>query len=281
MLVDELITLGPREIAPVVRQLIPLGNFALEELARSFPGPLWRPSLLTDSRIPLAHEISASAAALASFESNAAPYVALLLRHPSAEVRYYAIIVAGAIESGNLVVPLARAGLDDDQSCRRAAIHLLSASQQHPEYPEALTFLRLCAAEDEPARTRRRAIAVLTQLRDAASASLFVELLGDHDKGVAATSRVGLRVLTAHDFGFRREPWVRWLAERGREIRVQWLIEGLADARANIRCLASRELWRLTRFLQPLPENAARAEYLQAKGHYERWWSNRRTWAKP
>ena len=277
MLVDELITLGPREIAPVVRQLVPLGNFALEELARSFPGPLWRPSLVTDSRIPLAHEISASAAALVAFESTAAPYVALLLRHPSAEVRYYAIVVAAAIEGGKLIVPLARAGLDDDQRCRRAAIHLLSASQRHPEYPEALTYLRRCGAQDEPAQTRRRAITVLTQLRDDASASLFVELLGDHDKGVAATARVGLRVLTAHDFGFRREPWVRWLAERGRDIRVQWLIEGLADGRANIRCLASRELWRLTRFLQPLAENATRLEYLQAKGHYERWWSNQQS----
>ena len=79
-LVDQLIELGPDEIAPVVRRLLPLGNFALEEIARSFPGPLWRPSLATDSRLPRPEEISASAAALAAFEGEAVPYLTRLMR---------------------------------------------------------------------------------------------------------------------------------------------------------------------------------------------------------
>ena len=102
-----------------------------------------------------------------------------------------------------------------------------------------------------------------------------MDLLGDPDRGIATASRVGLRVLTAHDFGFLREPWLRWLAERGQEIRIQWLIEGLGDARVNIRVLASRELWRLTRFLQPLPETSDRSAFVGAQQHYERWWAKR------
>jgi len=84
---------------------------------------------------------------------------------------------------------------------------------------------------------------------------------------------VGLRVLTAHDFGFSRDPWLRWLSERGHEIRVQWLIEGLGDSRANIRVLASRELWHLTRFSRELSETAERADFVAAQQNYQRWWA--------
>jgi hypothetical protein len=110
-------------------------------------------------------------------------------------------------------------------------------------------------------------------LRDESAAALFVDLLSDTDRGIATACRVGLRVLTAHDFGFSRDPWLRWLAQRGQEIRIQWLIEGLGDSRANIRLLASRELWHLTRFSRELSETAERGEFLAAQQNYQRWWA--------
>jgi len=276
LLVDELITLGPHEMASVVRRLLPLGNFALEELVKSFPGPLWRPSLATDTHLPRPSEISASAAAIVAFDREAVPYVVRLMRHPSGHVRYYAIVMCGAFVETDLIEPLARAALDEDRDCRRVALHILSAYQHEPAYRGALAALRQSTSEEAGALVvRRRAISALTQLRDEASASLFVDLLADHDRGIATACRVGLRVLTAHDFGFLREAWLRWLAERGQENRIEWLIEGLGDARRNIRLLASRELWHFTRFLQPLPESAHRDEFLAARRNYERWWSKR------
>ncbi len=275
-LVDELITLGPHEMAPAVRRLLPLGNFALEELAKSFPGPLWRPSLATDSHLPRPGEISASAAAIVAFDREAVPYVVRLMRHPSGSVRYYALVMSGAFADADLIEPLARAALDEDRDCRRVALHILSGYQHEPAYRNALAELRQSASKEAGALpVRRRAISALTQLRDEASAALFVDLLGDPDRGIATACRVGLRVLTAHDFGFRREQWLRWLADRGKENRIEWLIEGLSDPRRNIRLLASRELWRFTRFLQPLPESAHRDEFLTAQRNYERWWSKR------
>jgi hypothetical protein len=273
-LVDQLVELGPDEIAPIVRRLLPLGNFALEEIAKSFPGPLWRPSLATDSRLPRPEEISASAAALATFEGEAIPYLSRLMRSSNTQARYYATVICGIYSNTELVGPLAQVALDEDRECRRVALHLLSAYQHEPRYRSALGELRKCAADiAQPLPTRRRAISALTQLRDEASAALFVDLLGDSDRGIGTASRVGLRVLTAHDFGFSRDPWLRWLSERGHEIRIQWLIEGLGDGRANIRLLASRELWRLTRFLQPLSETADRDEFVAAQQHYQRWWT--------
>ena len=273
-LVDQLVEAEPERIAPIVRRLLPLGNFALEELARSFPGPLWRPSLATDSRLPRPEEISAIAAALAAFEGEAIPYLARLMRSSDSESRYYATVICGAYSNTALVEPLAQVALDEDRECRRVALHLLSAYQHEPRYRSALGELRKCASDiAKPLPTRRRAISALTQLRDEESAALFVDLLADSDRGIGTASRVGLRVLTAHDFGFAREPWLRWLSERGNEIRIQWLIEGLGDGRANIRLLASRELWHLTRFLQPLSEAADRSEFVMAQHHYQRWWA--------
>jgi hypothetical protein len=273
-LVDQLVTLGPGEIAPVVRRLLPLGNFALEEIAKSFPGPLWRPSLATDSRLPRPEEISAISAALATFEAEAIPYLSRLMRHSSPQVRYYAAVICGGYANPRLVEPLVQVSLDEDRECRRVALHLLSAYQHEPLYRSAMAELRRCASEiAQPLPVRRRAISALTQLRDEASAPLFVDLLADSDRGIATACRVGLRVLTAHDFGFSRDPWLRWLAERGQEIRIQWLIEGLGDGRANIRLLASRELWHLTRLLRPLSETSSRDEFLAAQRNYQRWWA--------
>jgi hypothetical protein len=119
LLVDRLITLGPEEIAPVVRRLLPLGNFALEEIARSFPGPLWRPSMTTDSRLPRPEEISASAAALATFEAEAIPYLSRLMRSSDTQARYYATIMCSVYSNTELVEPLAQVALDEDRECRR------------------------------------------------------------------------------------------------------------------------------------------------------------------
>lgn len=272
-LVAHLVRLGPKEIAPTVRRLLPLGNFALEAIAERFPEPLWRPSLATDSRLPRPEEISATAAALATFEGEAVPYLARLMRNPSPSVRYYATVICGTYANTELIEPLVQVSLDQDRDCRRVALHLLSAYQHEPVYRSALGELRRCASDvTQPLHARRRAVSALTQLRDDAAVPLFVDLLSDPDRGIATACRVGLRVLTAHDFGFLRDAWLRWLSERGHEIRIQWLIEGLGDARANIRLLASRELWHLTRLLQPLSETASRDEFLNAQRAYERWW---------
>ena len=274
LLVDQLVSLGPNEVAPVVRQLLPLGDLALEEIVRRFPGPLWRPSLPGDSRLLRPEEISASAVALARFEEDAIPYLARLMQHSNSNVRYYATVICGAYTNTRLIEPLLRVSTDEDRQCRRVALHLLSAYRHERMYQRALARLRQCASEvAQPPTVRRRAISALTQLRDEASAPLFVDLLGDADRAIAAASRVGLRILTAHDFGFARDRWVWWLSERGREIRIQWLIEGLGDSRANVRVLASRELWHLTRFVRPLSESASRHAFLTAQRDYRRWWA--------
>ena len=275
-LVAELRTLEPAQIGPIIRRLLPLGNFALEEIAKCFPEPLWHAPLIVGSELPRPDEISATAAALAAFAHEAVPYLDRLMRLPRQTVRYHAALVCAAYSHTGLIEPLARAALDEDLDCRRVARHLLNEYRHEPAYQTALGKLRRQASDaSQPSPLRRRAISALTQLRDDASTALFVELLADLDRGVATASRVGLRVLTAHELGSSKESWLRWLSERREQARTEWLIEGLGDGRANIRLLASRELWALTRFLEPLSETDERAAFLNVQQRYRRWWAER------
>lgn len=272
-LVAELVSLGPDAIAPVIRRLLPLGNFALEEIARRFPEPLWNRASVSD-RLPRPEEISSTATALSAFQDEAVPYLIELMRHPRAVVRYHAMAICAGYSESSLTEPLALAALDEDQECRRAAVHLLHGYRRNPSYPPALGLLgRHAAKRTHASAHRRRAISALTQLRDGTSVALLVDLLGDPDRTVASAARVSLRILTAHDFGFSRQPWLRWLSERGRRTRTEWLIEGLGDARTNIRVLASNELWAATRLLEPLCEQDTRDAFLNAQRRYERWWT--------
>lgn len=270
-LVTELVSLGPDRIAPVIRKLIPLGHLALEEIARRFPEPLWDRPALAD-RLPRPDEISSTACALWAFQDEALPYLTELLHHPRSTVRYHAMAVCAGYSNDSLVAPLAAASLDPDHECRRAAVHLLHGYRRNPAYPGALGLLgRHATRLTNAAAHRRRAISALTQLRDETSVSLLVDLLADSDRSVASAARVGLRVLTTHDFGFSREPWLRWLSDRGHCTRTEWLIEGLGDARTNIRVLASKELWAATRLFHPLSEGDARDAFLEAQRRYEHW----------
>lgn len=276
-LVAQLRTLGSAQIEPIVRRLLPLGNFALEEIAESFPEPLWHRPPTIASLLPRPEDISATAAALAAFGDEAVPYLARLMRGPRATVRYHAALVCAAYSHAGLIEPLARAALDEDPDCRRVARHLLNAYRHEPAYQTALGKLRRQASDaSQPSSLRKRAVSALTQLRDDASTALFVDLLADSDRGVATTARVGLRVLTAHELGSSKEPWLRWLSERRDQERTEWLIEGLGDGRATIRLLASRELWALTRFLEPLSGTDERAAFVDAQQRYRRWWAERR-----
>lgn len=276
-LVDHLRTLGAAQVGPIVRRLVPLGNFALEEIVKSFPEPLWHAPPTTACPLPRPEEISATAAALTAFGDEAVPYLARLMQSPRADVRYHAALVCAAHSHAGLIEPLARVALDEDLGCRRIARHLLNGYRHEPAYQTALGKLRRRASDaSQPSSLRRRAISTLTQLRDDASTALFVDLLTDSDRGIATAARVGLRVLTAHELGSSKEPWLRWLSERRDQERTEWLIEGLGDGRASIRLLASRELWALTRFLEPLSETDERATFVTAQQRYRRWWTEQR-----
>ena len=219
---------------------------------------------------------SSLAAMVSSLGADATSIVAALLREPQSQVREDAVDICGQVQDPALLQALTPLAIDDSPEVRRGAIRVLRSYAWAPDYARALAQLRFAAADNaRPEAKRLRAIAALSRLRDECSVSLLAELLAEPQRGVASAARVGLRIVTGHDFGFAREPWIRWLAKQGQSSREEWLIDGLGDARAHLRALASRELAQLTGLKPPLAENAARTAFVTEQRAYQSWWANR------
>ena len=274
MLVEELMLCdGPGATAPIIRRLFPFGRDALDALTKQFPGPLWFDRLRPHKRLPLPEEISAISAGIAAFDRDAVPYLHGLLKDRNADVRCYAAMLCAKVRHVDLLRALLATVVDPDPQCRKVSLHVLAGYRNHVAWSTATATLRGWATDkSESIRVRKLVVSALTQLRDEASVHVFVDLLGDEDRGLATASRIGLRVLTAHDFAFARAPWVRWLAESGTRDRVEWLIEGLADARPEIRTLAIKELQRISPTVGDLPRNATRQEIAVLQRRYWAWW---------
>ncbi len=277
MLVEELMLCDrPQATAPIIRRLFPFGRMALDALAKQFPGPLWFDRLRPHKRMPNPEEISAISSALSAFGGDAVPYLHGLLKDRDADVRCYAAMVCAEVRHIDLMQALLTTSVDPDPQCRKVSIHVLSGYRAHEHWGLATSTLRGWAASPtESPRVRKLVVSALTQLRDESSVHLFVDLLTNKDRGLATASRVGLRVLAAHDFAFSRAPWIRWLAAHGTKSRVEWLIEGLGDARPEIRSVAIRELGRIAPTMGDPPHNASRREISALQARYRTWWKQK------
>ena len=273
--VVELTRCNPSEAEAVADRVLRLGQTALPLLEARFPGPLWVSRAQVQEQIPAAEDISAIAYTLVRFGLDAIPVLVDLLSNPRRDVRYFAALMCRDLAHGRLVAPLAAVALEDDRECRRVGIHVLSSYRGTTAYRAAtLRFRRLCADTQVPSDLRKRAISVLTQLRETGCVPLFVDLLASAEPTVKKAARIALRVLTAHDFGLDRAPWLQWLQKNGNERRPGWLIEGLADHRSEVRLLAASELWRATRmFPPPSPGHASAAFYRKLQHEYRTWWT--------
>lgn len=273
LLVDELmLCTTPRAAAPIVRRLFPFGRTTMSALAERFPGRLWQ-GPQPRGRLPKPIELSAVCGALAAFGLEAVPYLHGLLKDSEADVRRYAAVLCAEVRHPDLLNALVNNAVDPDRQCRKVSIHVLSTYRNDEEWSGVTAKLRAWAqSETESTRVRRLAVSALTQLRDVPSLEILVDLLSSDDRSVATASRIGLRILTAHDFGFARATWVRWIATHGTSDRTEWLIDALADSRPEIRSLAATELARIAPAVTPLPRDPTQAAVTSAQLRYQAWW---------
>ncbi len=72
-----------------------------------------------------------------------------------------------------------------------------------------------------------------------------------------------------------RLPWRRWLKAHGRQHRVAWLIDALADRREELRLGAWTQLVRLSGLECGLSDLSDREAFIAAQAEYARWWRTR------
>ncbi len=273
-LVEDLLRSAPDEQHPALQRLTEMGEAALPALVEAFPGPLWFDRRHPHRRTPRSEDISPIARALVAFGRRAVPYLLGLLAAPSADHRYYALLVARDLPDRRLVEPMGRLLLDEDAGIRALAAETLHRLVRYQEEMERVlvSLRRLASDRRRDVQERVLALRALGALRDTGAMEALLEAIESRDEQVAQAAQDALVSLTRQDFGRSARRWRAWVERNRTRHRIEWLIDALTHPEEALRREAGRELGRLTRqylgFHPALPKRDR--EVCQRK--YRSWW---------
>jgi hypothetical protein len=162
-----------------------------------------------------------------------------------------------------------------DPTARRKALHHLSRRLGDPR---VVAFRR--ALEDKAAAADATiacgALRALAELRDKNAVPVVIELLDKGSEEVASVAQATLVALTCEDLGRKARRWTDWWTKMGARSRVEWLLDGLAHRTAEIRLLASSELYEVSGqyfgYHYDLPER----DREEARQRWIAWWQSTR-----
>jgi hypothetical protein len=273
--VGELARCAPDDESPFVAALLRLGEPALEALVKRFPGALWFDRHAPHRRLPAGRDVSACARALYAFEQRAAPYVERLLRSRRADVRLYAMLLAGDRVLPELAPAIGERVFDEDGQVRLAAFEVLPLYRNVEGFGEVLERLRRRAgAAAEPLQHRLSAVEALSGLRDVGSVELMLELSGHESRQLSLPAHRALVAITGQDFGDSSRKWRGWLRKNRERHRAEWLIDGLMHSEENVREVAGQELQKLSQVYYGYSASAPKREREQAQTRYRSWWQS-------
>ncbi|MCU1280820.1 MAG: General secretory system protein domain protein, partial [bacterium] len=225
--------------------LVAIGDRASAALVARLPGPLRLDRHTLRGPTPPLGEHGPLLAVLQRMGRTARDPLLTRLGDSSLEVRYYATLALGELRSSDVVAPLGTRLYDPDAGVRRAAIEALA---QFPDSPELLALVEQMRGElPGPDVLRQRyAAEALGVIKDVTSIPRLIELVKHPDPSVVAAARKALVEVTKQDFGTSRWRWRSWWERHRDQPRVEWMLEGLAHAEADVRLSAAEELRGLT-----------------------------------
>lgn len=271
-LVDEITSLSPGNVVPVLSRLDRIFEHVEPVLVERFPGPLWVDPRRPYTETPRGYELSAIAACLIAMRTRAVPSVVTLLASPRADVRFFAAFVAREMPFAAVVEALGRLALHADPTSRLAAVSVLPLLSHAPGHPAVVTGMRLASQPGQPREIRVRAVQALEELRDAGAVPDLVSYLRDPDDEVADVARDALRAIAARTQG--RFAWKRFLSKNAHRPRLLWLVDALTQWDADMRLVASIELARLTGSGRPLAPGHRLRDAKALVAHYTAYWSD-------
>lgn len=269
---DLLAASSPATRDALIHGLLYMGEAALPALVQAFPGKL---EVNRDTRpVPAGRDVSVVARALIAFGERAVPYVAGLLSSGHPDVRYYAALVASELVHPDLMEAVAERIHDPDPDVRRLACALLPRFAGYRGFDEIRVVTRRTARlrGKDPSR-RWQALDALVALRDVEIVEKTIELLKEDDAELVDHAHRALVILTCDDYGRSHRRWRGWFEKRGKQHRIEWLIEGLLHGEESIRTLAGTELERLTQERFGFHPGAPKKDRERAHRDYRRWWS--------
>jgi hypothetical protein len=112
----------------------------------------------------------------------------------------------------------------------------------------------------------------LGALRDVPSVPRLIELVKHADERIVVSARRALVDITKQDFGTSRWRWRGWWDRHRNEPRVEWMLEGLGHAEAEVRLSASEELRALSSEYFGYHFDMPKREREEARRKWVDWW---------
>jgi hypothetical protein len=225
--------------------LVAFGERAALAVVAALPGPLRLDRHDLRGQTPPLSEHGPLLAVLSRLGRLALPPLLHRLSDPSLEVRYYATLAVGELKLPEVAPALGARLYDADSGVRRAAIDSLARFSDSRELRVLTEQLRAELLGPDPVRQRCAAEA-LGALRDVASIPRLIELVKHPDPTLVSVARRALVEITKQDFGTSRWRWRGWWERHRDQPRIEWMLEGLGHAEAEVRLSASEELRGMT-----------------------------------
>lgn len=232
----------PRERANAMTELSRTPDSSARALVRAFPGPTaW--SRLPVTELPEVDELGPVPGALARLGRPAAVALAPLLDADDSDVRYLALLTAGALPHPELLDGVLRGLFDMEPDISSAARAAATAMKDVDGYETAVKALRQELASRDPLR-KSLAARALGMLHDREAIEGLIGLTASEDQLCAQSAAEALRETCRANLGPNARQWAAWYAmARGRR-RVEWLADALESDEFELRLAAIEELSR-------------------------------------
>jgi HEAT repeat protein len=228
--------------ARAVAELARFPEASARVLARAFPGPsAW--SRMPVGELPEPDELGPIPGALARLGRAGAAALAPLLDSAEGDVRYLALLTAGALPFPELVDGVLRGLFDLEPDISSAARAAAAALRQVPRMEGGLRQLRQELASRDALR-RSLAARALGTLHDREAVDGLINLTASDDEMCAQAAADALRELTRANFGTHSRQWTMWWAENRSRRRAEWLVAALRHPELDVRVAALDELAR-------------------------------------
>ncbi|MDB4970489.1 MAG: ral secretory system protein domain protein [Myxococcales bacterium] len=221
--------------------LVTMGDRAAAALVARLPGPLRLDRHTLRGATPPLEEHGPFLAILTRMGRSARDPLVQRLGDSSLEVRYYATLALGELQTPDVVAPLGMRLYDPDAGVRRAAVDALALFPDSPELRSLIEQLRGELPGPDALR-QRYASEALGTLRDVTAVPRLMELVKHQDPSVVSAARKALVEITKQDFGTSRWRWRSWWERHRDQPRVEWMLEGLGHSEAEVRLSACEEL---------------------------------------
>jgi hypothetical protein len=228
------------------RLLVGMGDDALAEMIRRFPGPLDCDRYQESSRLKRVGQHGPLLRALLMFGAPAAPYIAPMMDSFDSEVRFYATFFFSEVAAPEALPGLVKRLFDGDRQIRVLALDVVKGFETHPEYRWAVQEVAgVLQSSSSSLEKKRLAADALGELRDPAAIRPLAEMLGSVDGILAERCQRALVKITFTDFGFSERRWIAWLEANARVHRIEWALASINHRVEEIRQSAIDELRRL------------------------------------